>query len=570
MGIHVKESLVREYEKMLFRDVRIPLNPQFMAPIRFVRQVTVGSLLTALLITGSVAMPMNTSAKSFENQASKSISLTFKHGEILVKFKPSVSDAAADSFAKKKRLKKKQKFKRERISLFQTEAGKSTEQMIQEFSQDPHVEYVEPNYIRTVQATPNDPHMKNLWGLKAMNAPAAWDKTTGNPSVTVAVLDTGALYQHADLAASMWDGSTNAGGCKDQYNVVIPGGCPHHGWDFVNDDNNPLDDHGHGSHVASTLGATGNNNTGIAGVNWKVKIMAMKIAGANGSLTSSDWIRGLYFAKNNGVNIVNMSFAGDLPSKAERDAIQNFPGLVVVASGNGGADAIGDNIDGDPSYPASYRLPNMISVAATASGDALGKFSNYGPQSVDIAAPGVNILGASSIQNGTSYYQYMSGTSMAAPHVTGLAALIWGYKPSLTMAEVRTAILESGDPIALLKGKTVTGRRINASNALAYVDEHYTPAVQPPIPTIPPVVVIGDGMTDVPYYSPAPPVPSTTQPYPNGTLLKLVNRGFYYFIINGKRKLIPYPTYRKYYYKKYPIVIVTQRDLLKVPIYRGK
>lgn len=527
-----------------------------MTPIRFIRQVTAGSLLTALMIaTGFlVSIPTVSFAKSAKSPR-------FQHGEVLVKFKKAVSESASDTFAKKKRLKRKEKFAQERISLFQTEDGMSTEQMMQELRQDPNVEYVEPNYIRTVQEIPNDPHMKDMWGLKAINATAAWSKTTGNSSVTVAVLDTGALYQHADLAANMWNGSLSAGGCKNEDGAVIANGCPNHGWDFVNGDSNPLDDHGHGSHVASTIGAVGDNGTGVVGVNWNVKIMALKIARADGSLTSSDWIRGLSFAKNNGARVVNMSFAGDSASQAERDAIKNFPGLVIAASGNGGSDMIGDNNDVEPSYPASYHLPNMITVTATGSGDALGKFSNYGVESVDIAAPGVSILGASSVSNGISYYQYMSGTSMAAPHVAGLAALILGYQPSLTPSQIRTAILESGDPVAGLSNKTITGRRINASSALTYVDSHFS--------STPPVVATAE--TDTTFDSPPPPSASPSQSsYPNGTLLKLLNRGYYYFVIDGKRKLLPYPTYRKYYYHKYPIVTVTQRDLLKIPIYYGK
>lgn len=398
----------------------------------------------------------------------------FKDGEVLVKFKKNRLDISRPSgqrslkdFAEVQGVEEAESFDRENISLMKTETDETTDQLVEKLKDDPTVEYVEPNYFRNFDAAPNDTNFSLLWGMNntgqtvngttGMNdadidAPEAWNTFTGGSTV-VAVLDTGVQYTHPDLQNNLWDGSV---ACKDESNNDVPEGCPNHGWDFVNEDNDPMDDHGHGTHVSGIIGAEGNNGQGVSGVNWHVKIMAVKVGGSNGVLVS-DWIRGLNFAKNNGAKVANASFGGGGFSQAEYDAIAAFNGLFIAAAGNNSS-----NNNNFAFYPAGYNLPNVISVAATNSSDNLASFSNYGSTSVDVGAPGVNI--ASTYP--TSSYVYMSGTSMAAPQVSGEAAMLWGYATFLSTAQTRSIIETSGDTVSGLSGLVATGKRINLFNAL--------------------------------------------------------------------------------------------------------
>jgi subtilisin family serine protease len=270
--------------------------------------------------------------------------------------------------------------------------GKSTEELLRTFSSDPDVESVSPNYILRILSpvTPNDPLFSSQWGLSNtgqnggragadIDAPTAWGiRTSALTAKVVAVIDTGITKNHEDLKDNLW---TGAGGI--------------HGKDFVNNDDDPEDDHGHGTHVAGIIGAKGNNGKGTAGVAWNVKLMAVKILDYEGSGTSEnelaayDWI---LRKKQEGVDIVavNASYGGGGASSAVRQAIENLGNagiLFVAAAGNAGADN-----DNNPEYPASYNLPNVISVAATDRNDVLASYSNYGSRSVHLAAPGSAIL----------------------------------------------------------------------------------------------------------------------------------------------------------------------------------
>ena len=225
-----------------------------------------------------------------------------------------------------------------------------------------------------------------------------------------------------------------------------------HGYDFVNNDGDPMDDNGHGTHVSGTIGAVGNNALGVAGVNWLTQIMGLKFLGSNGSGPISAAVSALNYAtmmrNSYGVNIrlTNNSWGGGAFSQALSDAITasgNAGMLFVAAAGNGASD-----IDATPYYPASYDLPNVIAVAATDSNDALASFSNYGASTVDLAAPGSSIL--STYPNNT--YVSMSGTSMAAPHVSGAAALAWSYAPGATYQQIRDAMFDGVDPLPALSG----------------------------------------------------------------------------------------------------------------------
>ena len=506
------------------------------------------------------------------------------------------------------------------------------------------VAHVQPNYIYKASALPNDPLFNQYWGLKntgqTVNAVTgiagadisieqAWNVVTNCSAVTVAVIDSGVNYNHPDLAANIWNNAAEiaGNGIDDDGNGFID---DVQGWDFVQNDNTPMDFNEHGTHVAGTIGAVGNNGVGGTGICWGVKIMPVRVLGSKGSGTTASIVAGIDYAVANGAKVINMSLggsggaAGDLEDTAIANA--NAAGvLVIVAAGNSTT-----NIDTTPTYPASYTQPNIITVAATDQNDALASFSNFGAVSVDVAAPGVNIKSTipparvnsnswnfdtgtapgwtletrdnfgtllantvavsneasfspsfsltdspgglyannrsyratspainltgkqgallsfqlnlitergidavsseTSIDGGITWvnhggisgnsvgwmsskvdvgvldgnaaalfrfrfdtdfsvvndgvhiddvaistpgtvytgseYTFLNGTSMATPHVAGLAALIWAAEPTLTHTQVRARILNTGDSLPSLPGKTATGTRINAQMAM--------------------------------------------------------------------------------------------------------
>lgn len=341
------------------------------------------------------------------------------------------------------------------------------------------VRYVEPDFVITTSATPNDPSYSRLWGLNNsgqtggvadadMDVAEAWDVTAGSRSVVVGVIDTGIDYNHPDLAANIWRNPREIAGdgIDNDRNGYVD---DVRGWDFANNDADPFDDEGHGTHVAGTIGAVGNNGVGIVGVSWNVSLMALKFLGADGSGSTSGAIAAINYAtrmrQSFGVNVVatNNSWGGGGFSSALRDAIAaggSAGVLCVAAAGNESA-----NNDATPSYPANYAGDAVISVAATDSSNRLATFSNYGATTVDVAAPGVGIY---STVPGNRYASY-SGTSMATPHVTGTVALLAAANPQATAAELRTAILSTAVPLPALAGKVATGGLVNAAAALAAV-----------------------------------------------------------------------------------------------------
>lgn len=359
--------------------------------------------------------------------------------------------------------------------LFRAEVTGDVFSAIRALRSDPAVEYAELDYIVETTAIPNDPSFPQLWGMHNtgqsggasdadIDAPEAWDKTTQS-SIIVGVIDTGVDYNHEDLTKNMWqnEGEIPQNGIDDDANGFVD---DMYGWDFVNNDNDPFDDHGHGTHVAGTIGAMGNNGIGVAGVNWNTKIAALKFLSSSGSGSASNAISAIQYANMMGFKITSNSWGGGGFSQALYDAIAaaNASGnLFVAAAGNSGQDA-----DTFPMYPAAYDLPNIISVAATDHNDALASFSNYGLTSVDIGAPGLNIFssvpkGACSLCN-PSGYRMLSGTSMATPYVSGSAALLWSYKPTLDHNAIKSALLSGTNSIPALSGKSVSGGRLNIAN----------------------------------------------------------------------------------------------------------
>lgn len=317
-----------------------------------------------------------------------------------------------------------------------------------------------PNFKYAASVLPNDPGYQYLYGMSKISAPQAWGITTGSADVVVAVIDTGVQYTHPDLSENIWvnSGEIPNDGIDNDGNGYID---DVHGYDFVTGDSDPSDENGHGTHVSGTIGAVGNNNYGVVGVNHTVSIQALRVLGASGSGYTSDIISAVNYAAANGASVINMSLGGPGYSEVFEDAIRSAGThgvLVVVAAGNEAADN-----DSTPTYPASYALPNMITVAATDDNDELADFSNYGASTVQIAAPGVDIL--STVP--TNQFAYFSGTSMATPHLAGAAALIKAANPDLSALSLRALILDTGDTLSGLGGVVSTGKRLNIGDAVA-------------------------------------------------------------------------------------------------------
>jgi len=384
----------------------------------------------------------------------------FVPGEILIKFKEGLSAASVSSLEDLNRKFKVDKMEPGIIDIgpknLQAESVRVHDlskiyrvkfsgavdvlEAVREYQKDPALEYAEPNYIYHAQLTPNDPRYGSQWDLPKIEAPAGWDITTGEGAVIkVADLDTGVDYTHEDLSAK----------------VDL-------GYDFVNGDSNPMDDNGHGTHIAGVIGAISNNGVGIAGVSWTARILAIKVLDINGDGNSLDISNGINYAVSHGAKISNMSFGESVSSSTIKAATDNANAaglLQVAAAGNSG--------DSNPFYPAAYDY--MISVAATDQNDIRsvwsgGASSNFGA-TIDVCAPGTNVLSTYL----TSTYLSKNGTSMAAPHVCGLAALIMARNPSFTAAQARERIIGTCDNIDALNpgyAGLLGAGRINVARAV--------------------------------------------------------------------------------------------------------
>jgi subtilisin family serine protease len=360
--------------------------------------------------------------------------------------------------------------------------SRSVSSLIAALSARSDIAYVEPNYIVYATREPDDPRFPELWGLQNLGqviggvagtpgadigAAHAWDKAIGARTNVIGVVDTGVDYVHPDLAANIW-------AAPSAYTVTVGGrtitcAAGTHGFNAIAKNCDPFDDHGHGSHVAGTIGAVGSNGTGVAGINWYANIIGLKFIGPNGSGSLADAINAIEFAiqakaafaQSGAANIrvLSNSWSGGGFSQAMFDEItrtnQNDM-LFVAAAGNSSSDN-----DAAPAYPASYAVPNIIAVSATNNQDALASFSNYGATSVHLGAPGVQVL--STLPGGV--YGYFNGTSMATPHVSGSAALLLS-RCTLTTAALKSLILNTVDPVPALSGITITGGRIDVGRAI--------------------------------------------------------------------------------------------------------
>ncbi len=360
--------------------------------------------------------------------------------------------------------------------------GESLEEIAATYADDPEVEYAELNYIVSILREPNDPNYPVQWALNNtgqmypecglykhppgtedcdIDTPEAWDIYTGSPETIVAVVDTGVDYNHRDLAGNIWVNEAELNGIED----IDDDGNGYvddvYGYDFINQDADPKDDHGHGTHCSGIIAAKGNNELDITGVCWNAKIMSLKFVGAGGLGSILDAIEAFYYAIENGAEVISNSWGGGGYLESAQEAI-NYAysqGVIMVA-------AAGNDNTNVPFYPANYA--NMISVAATDSNDDRASFSNYGDW-IDLAAPGVDILSlrAQGTSMGTTYDDYKttaSGTSMACPHVAGACAMLISINPLLSIDDVNDILRQTADAIA--PGICASNGRLNLFNAI--------------------------------------------------------------------------------------------------------
>jgi subtilisin family serine protease len=403
--------------------------------------------------------------------------------ELIIQFEKKVSEETIETLVNNLGASIKEKVNALDYYILTLPSHISVDQAVSYFIGQKLVKAVEPNYLLPIQAVPNDPLLQRQWALKDTGVAVselkgiemikAWDLNQGFSGVVIAVIDTGVDYNHEDLSANIWQnpGEIPGNGIDDDQNGYIDDII---GWDFVDahrgavgedfaiPDNDPMDSHGHGTHVAGIAAAVGNNGLGIAGVAWNCKIMPLragyKTIKGGMMVASHHAARAIIYAADNGAHIINLSWAGKHKSILVERAIAYAAesGVLVCAAG-------GNKNTSDPSYPAAFDNAAIISVGSV---DRHGKkafSSNYGDW-LDVSAPGVAIY--STYPN--NQYRYMSGTSMATPVVSGIAALIWSLNPDQTNLQVKDLILNSVDYLESLIGKVFTGGRVNANNALIH------------------------------------------------------------------------------------------------------
>jgi subtilisin family serine protease/subtilisin-like proprotein convertase family protein len=374
-----------------------------------------------------------------------------------------------------------------RAQLLEVDRGQTVADAVRELERDPDVLYAEPNRRFAGTSAPDDPSFGDLWGLNNtgqvirgraglpgadIDALGAWTVTTGSPSVLVAIVDTGFDRSHEDLAANAWtnpgeSGAKKDNGVDDDGNGLVD---DWRGWDFDSGDNDPHDGAGHGTHVAGTVGAVGGNGIGVTGVSPHVSLVGVKVLGDGGFGTTESVAEGLAYAGRLHARVANASLGSPDPSQLVADAIAGAPEtLFVVAAGNDGTD-----VDSSPFSPCVEPPDNIVCVAATDNNDELAGFSNFGQNSVDLAAPGVDIL--SSVPG--DGYAFHSGTSMASPHVTGAAALLAAAYPGESPLALKGRLLAGARPIPELTARTASGGRLDLGGALGQA------ANPPPVPAL--------------------------------------------------------------------------------------
>ncbi|MGH7680364.1 MAG: S8 family serine peptidase [Candidatus Eiseniibacteriota bacterium] len=436
------------------------MNP--LRPIRTAFAVLPCSLLVALVLALALFIP-----------AAALAAPAMVSGEVLIRFRPGASDADIRAIQVDLGATRVKRFRSLQVEE-QRITRRTIADAVSRYRNHPAVEFIEPNYIVHADLVPNDPLFSQQWGLRNTGqsggtsgadvaAVPAWDVSTGSSTVVIAIIDTGVDATHPDLAGNIWTNPTEipGNGVDDDGNGLID---DVHGYDFLNLDADPTDDNGHGTHVAGIAAARGNDGVGIAGVAWNVKILPLKFLGPDGTGPISAAIDCIEYAVAKGAKILNNSWGGYDFSAALELAIQhaNDAGaLFVAAAGNDG-----ESLDQFDHYPATFREPNVIAVAATDERDQMASFSNYGLLTVPIAAPGTHIL--STFAGGG--YQELNGTSMSAPLVSGALALLESAFPSLTASQAKSVLIHSADPVPGLAGLTSGGGRLNVARMLGGPD----------------------------------------------------------------------------------------------------
>lgn len=433
-------------------------------------------LLTALMLTVHSASFAKNKKQELPNDVSFVEGHPYKKGQLLVRWKNNIAIQNINFTHQSLKAKVLEKFARPNgLELVQIPSEIGIQRAIETYQKNSQVAYVEPNYYVHTQVTPNDSKWAEQWALNNtgqtrgtadsdVNGPEMWEITTGSSDVVLGIIDTGVFYTHPDLVSNIWVNTEEiaGNGIDDDNNGYID---DMHGINAKTKKGDPKDDNGHGSHVAGIMGATGNNAEGISGINQKIAIVGCKFldAGGGGSIsdaiTCMDYYLQLKTRARRPVNLVatNNSWAGGGYSQAMMDAItaHKDAGILFMAA----ASNEGNNNDETEIYPANYPSSNVISVAATNHKDILSDFSNYAKHSVHISAPGEDIL--STVLNGG--YASFSGTSMATPHVTGMAGLIKSRYPELDWVGIKNLIISGGQKIAAGKDKTISGRRLRGA-----------------------------------------------------------------------------------------------------------
>ncbi|MFP5261458.1 MAG: S8 family peptidase [Blastocatellia bacterium] len=442
-----------------------------------------------VLLSSALVLPPSKSAYS---QPREHVRAPYVENQMLVKFKsdagPAPDSAEMSDFVLTRHGARVQPLRgsgRGAQYMIELDGSLSVEEAVRQAASDPRVEYAEPNYLLYSANTPNDTLFNQQWGLyntgflgqgkpgSDIGATRAWDYTTGSDDVVVAVIDTGVDLSHVDLSPNAWVNRAErpGNGVDDDNNGYVD---DVNGWNFVTGrpttyDNADTD--WHGTHVSGIVGAAGNNGIGVTGVAWHVKLMSLKFVGDKSGSTA-DAVRAINYAidqrrRGVGVRVINASWGGPFESASLKSAIiaaGDAGILFVCASGNGGDDEYGDDVDATPEYPAAWsrEIPSIISVAAVTSTDDLAYFSNYGRTTVQVAAPGFLVMSTTP----GNQYGMGSGTSMATPHISGIAALVFSRQPSLTPAQVRQRIVATADPVASLVSAVTSSGRANAYNAV--------------------------------------------------------------------------------------------------------
>ena len=457
------------------------------------RSVVAPIALSLALLVASIPAPAAQSA-SPPIPAAVAAALSTPHvpGEIIIRFVDNLSEEERKEALATGNLTELEDYAEINAKLVETDP-EDIEWVLAELSLDPRVAYAEPNFLMSLDAIPSDPEYTLQWSLDNngqivdgnagyidadIDAPEAWEVTTGSPDVVIAIIDSGVAFTHPEFGGNdrnnpvMW---TNPGemcpGCSsdgldNDGNGYID---DWRGWDYVGKDDSPRDDNGHGSHVAGILGARANNGQGGAGIAYDATIMALKAFGPGGTGDTDDAVEAVIYAANHGADVINASWGGIAPSLALQDSI-DYAGehgtLFVAAGGNDGfdTDLIGH-------FPSALDLNNLISVGATNNRDELSEFSNYGLKTVDLGAPGEDVYSAWVPEGVTLPYRYASGTSMAAPHVAGVAALIKAQFPDATPLGIKNLIFNTADRKPSLDGLVSTGARLNAANAVTCRNE---------------------------------------------------------------------------------------------------